>query len=305
MHGTALRYFLAVAQTGSLSGASGEIHVTISAISRKISALEAEVGTPLFKRVPHGMVLTEAGQLLLAHARRTELESEAVLSQIAGLHGPSANEIRVAASEGLAQAFLPEAMAEFRRRHEQTHFSLYVVPPSKAVRRIANGEVDVAVNFAVEHAQGTAVWHSWRSPVYAVMAATHPLAERLSIELEDLLAYPLALTDGRSTARLLLERSCSLNSIPVRMKIALESNFTQALMRFVSASDVITFAGRMSVLSRLERDRLVAKLVANTEFQSRNLQIQTLAERCLPPHVEAFIDLLKTRIDEAEALTGT
>ncbi|WP_322029448.1 LysR family transcriptional regulator [Paraburkholderia sp. J76] len=305
MHGTALRYFLAVAQTGSLSGASGEIHVTISAISRKISALEAEVGTRLFERASHGMRLTAAGQILLAHARRTVLESDAVLNQIAALRGPSLNEIRIAASESLAQILLPEAMAEFRRHNTQTRFIMYVARPSEAARRIADGEVDVAVNFSVEHARGVAVRHSWRSPVYAVMAKTHPLAERPSIELEALLAYPLALADGQSTTRLLLERSCGLESIPVQMNIALESNITQALMRFVASSDAITFAGRMSFLSRPGNDGLVAKVIRNTEFQSRNLQIQTLSGRCLPPHVRAFIDLLKTRIDEADALTGT
>ncbi|WP_233829537.1 LysR family transcriptional regulator [Paraburkholderia sp. ZP32-5] len=239
MHGTALRYFLAVAQTGSLSGASGEIHVTISAISRKISALEAEVGTQLFERASHGMRLTPAGQLLQAHARRTVLESEAVLNQIAALRGPCLNEIRIAASESLAQIFLPEAMAEFRRHHKQTRFIMYVVRPSEAARRIADGEVDIAVNFTVEHARGVAVRHSWRSPVYAVMSSTHPLADR------------------------------------------------------------------MSFFSQPVSDALVARLIQNAEFQSRNLQIQTLSERNLPPHVRAFIDLLKTRIDEADALTGT
>jgi DNA-binding transcriptional LysR family regulator len=136
------------------------------------------------------------------------------------------------------------------------------------------------------------------------MARTHPLAERPSIELEALLAYPLALTDGRSTTRMLLERSCSLDSIPAQMNIALESNFTQALMRFVASSDAITFSGRMSFLSRAGDDGLVTRLIRNAEFQSRNLQIQTLSGRCLPPHVREFIELLKTRIDETDASTG-
>ena len=85
MHGIALKYFVEVAQEGSLSAASRHLHVAVSAISRQIAALEEEVGAPLFERAARGMVLSEAGRLLLAHARRTLMESAAVLQQIASL----------------------------------------------------------------------------------------------------------------------------------------------------------------------------------------------------------------------------
>lgn len=300
MHGIALRYFLEVAQAGSLSGASKRMHVAVSALSRQISALEDEVRAPLFERMPRGMALTAAGKMLLAHARRTMLESESVLNQIAGLRGSLRNEIRVAASEGLAQNFMPMVMAGFRRSHPQTRFSLYVLPPLKAIQRIIDGEIDMAVNFTVEGGRGVTVRHSWSAPVHAVMAATHSLARHQSIGLEDLLAYPLALTDGYSTARSLLERDCALNSIPTQMEIALESNYSQALLKFVGNSDAITFAGYLSVAWRLKHDGLVAKLVTSTELQSRNLQIQTMEGRVLPPIVEEFIEQVKMGIDDVD-----
>src|SRR3546814_4786340 len=94
MHGISLKYFVAVAQTGSLSAASRQLHVAVSAISRQIARLEEEAGAPLFERAPRGMALSEAGRLLLAHARRTLLESDEVLRQIAGLQGTPNDEIR-------------------------------------------------------------------------------------------------------------------------------------------------------------------------------------------------------------------
>ena len=101
MHGIALKYFLEVAQAGSLSGASERLHVAVSAISRQIAKLEEEAGAPLFERAARGMVLSPAGQLLLAHARRTMLEAESVLQEIAAARGMARNEIRVAAVEGV------------------------------------------------------------------------------------------------------------------------------------------------------------------------------------------------------------
>src|SRR5690606_34892815 len=135
MHGIALRYFVEVAEAGSLSGASKQLHVAVSAISRQIAGLEQEVGASLFERAPRGMVLSEAGRLLLAHARRTQLESEEVLRQISGLQDAPHDEIRVGASEGPAQGFLPVAMVDFRQQYPRTRFTLDVLTPPEAMQR--------------------------------------------------------------------------------------------------------------------------------------------------------------------------
>src|SRR3546814_18828521 len=87
MHGISLKYFVAVAQTGSLSAASRQLHVAVSAISRQIARLEEEAGAPLFERAPRGMAPSEAGRLPLAHARRTLLESDEVMTQNPALQG--------------------------------------------------------------------------------------------------------------------------------------------------------------------------------------------------------------------------
>ena len=59
LHGLALRYFVEVARTGSISDASARLHVAVSAISRQIAKLENETGAPLFERRPRGMALSE------------------------------------------------------------------------------------------------------------------------------------------------------------------------------------------------------------------------------------------------------
>ena len=84
---TTLRYFLAVAQSGSLTEASARLHVAASALSRQIAGLEAQLGTPLFERHPRGMVLTAAGEILRAHARRAELDALRALEDIGALQG--------------------------------------------------------------------------------------------------------------------------------------------------------------------------------------------------------------------------
>lgn len=299
MYGIALKYFVEVAQTGSLSAASRQLHVAVSAISRQITTLEREVGAQLFKRAPRGMVLSEPGKLLLAHARRTMMESETVLHQIACLQQMPNDEIRLAASEGAARGFLAEAMAVFSKEHIHTRFRLHVVTPAEAMRLTADGEVDLAVSFTVDPEFGVTVLHSWRTPVYAIMSKEHPLAGKTSVKLRELLHYPLALTDDTSTARHLLDRECALEGL--KLETTLSSNYSPVLHVFVRHSNAIMFAGYVSVATRLKTDGLIALPVISTELQSRNLQIQTMKGRLLPPIVARFIEHIKEIVDGIEA----
>ena len=113
LHGIALRYFVEVSRTGSIATASENLHVAVSAISRQITKLEHEVGAPLFERMPRGMVLTEAGDLLVQHARRALLDGEAVLAEIRSARALGRGIVRVACSEGFTQYFMPSVMAGF------------------------------------------------------------------------------------------------------------------------------------------------------------------------------------------------
>ena len=69
MHAAVLRYFEAVAEDGSIRRASERLHISPSAVNRQILKIEDYFGTPLFERRPDGMRLTDAGQLVLHHAR--------------------------------------------------------------------------------------------------------------------------------------------------------------------------------------------------------------------------------------------
>lgn len=65
-----LRYFVAVAETGSTQAAARRVHISQPPLSRQVKALEDELGTVLFKRTSRGMELQPAGAVLLDHARR-------------------------------------------------------------------------------------------------------------------------------------------------------------------------------------------------------------------------------------------
>ncbi|QEI08017.1 LysR family transcriptional regulator [Pigmentiphaga aceris] len=301
MNEGALRYFMEVARSGSLSAASATLHVAISAISRQIAKLEEQVGTPLFERAPRGMVLTDAGRLLLAHARRMALESDAVLNSIASLHSSLGNEIRIACSQGLAEDVLPSAIAAFRKRHPATRFHVMVGVSAEIGRLVTNGDVDLAIAFNLQPGKGVVVRHAQRSPLFAVMSASHPLARRKQITLDDLRVHPLAVTSQATTTRMLLDMAC--NMAGVLIEPVYTSSHGGALYAFVRDSDAILLAGYVSVAARLRHDGLVAKPIDNLEMQSRSLQVQVMAGRLLPEVIERFISDMVVRLQSLDAAT--
>ncbi|MFI5429314.1 LysR family transcriptional regulator [Aeromicrobium sp. UC242_57] len=208
-----LRYFLEVARTGSITEASERLHIAASAISRQIARLELEAGVRLFDRHPRGMVLTEAGEVLANHARRSVLDEEDVLRQLHDVQEAGRSLIRVACSEGFAQHFMPEEMARFRKARPGTRFQLDVLDPALATQRVADGTCDVAVTFSMAPETGIRVEHSHQEPVVVLVPQGHPLSARNSIALADLGPYPLALMDEGTTIRSLFDVCCSVEGL--------------------------------------------------------------------------------------------
>ncbi|PLZ04330.1 LysR family transcriptional regulator [Burkholderia sp. WAC0059] len=300
MHNVALTYFLEVARTGSLSKASERLHIAVSALSRQIAKLESEFGTPLFERRPRGMVLSEAGRLLAAHAQRAALESERVSGEIRGLTAAGRATIRVASSEGVAHDLVPRVFARFHKRYPLTHLHLEVASPTVATARVREGSADIAVCFSISPERDVSVHHAQRAPIFALVRTGHPLARRESVMLTDLAPYPLALPTPGVTLRQLFDLCSSLHGL--LLEPVFLSNYHPALCNFVQQSDGVTIAGFLTVRSRLQRDQLAAVPIDHPELHQRTLQVQTMAGRTLPAPVAKFLDALIEAIREPSAL---
>lgn len=286
--GSGLRYFLEVAHIGSIGQASERLHVAASAISRQIAKLEHEIGVPLFERRPRGMVLSEAGEILAAHARRSQLESEQILADIRGLGSLRRSTIRLASSEGFARDFLPEAIAAFRDNYPGVHFQLHVTSPGGATQEVRDGTADLAITYSLAPEKDIRVEFSEAQPVYALMPTGHPLAGRKEIWLADLLPYPLALMEQGTTLRQVFDICVSLEGLA--FEPAFVSNYSGALEGFVQMKGGITLVGHLTIRRRLHSgDELTAVPIRNPELSRRTVQIQSMARRNLPAAVSAFL----------------
>ncbi|MGH3586593.1 MAG: LysR substrate-binding domain-containing protein [Pseudonocardia sp.] len=282
-----LRYFVAVAQAGSIAEASAELHVAASAISRQITRLEHEVGVALFERRPRGMVLSDAGVRLATLARRTVADVEQVIGEIRGTRDAHRSRIRVASAEGFAWDLLPEAIASFHRRHPDVGFGLHVTSSAAATEAVRDAAADLAVAFSLTPVRDVRVEYSQREYVHAVVGATHPVAGRRSVSLAELRPYALAIVDDSTTVRQLFDICCSAEGIT--FDPVFETDYSGALYTFAKHADAVTLTGRLPARRRLAADGLVAVPVSDRGMHRRSLQIQSTAGRELPPVVQEFV----------------
>jgi DNA-binding transcriptional LysR family regulator len=294
---TPLRYFLEVARTGSISEASERLHVATSAISRQIAKLEQEVGAPLFERRPRGMALSEAGEILVAYARRSSLEAEQVIADVHGVRALRRSTVKLASSEGFARNFLPASIATFREKHPGVRFRLNVTGPAAATQQVRDGTVDLAVTYSLAPEKGIKVEYSRQQRIYALMSDDHPLAQHGDIELAELLEYPLALMDGSTTIRQLFDVCVALEGLS--FEPVFESNYASALQTFAQLRGGITLVGPLTVMRQLGPDRLAIVPIRNPELGKRSMQIQSMAQRALPAAVRAFLDHMCGQADES------
>jgi DNA-binding transcriptional LysR family regulator len=143
LHWDDLRYFLAIARTGSLSGAARELGVNHSTVFRRLHGLEDNVGTRLFERFPTGYILTAAGADMLEVAKDMEEQMNALERRMFGRDYRLSGTIRVATTAALAVCFLQPYLHGFHDRYP--NISLELVSTSQFFD-LSKREADVAVS---------------------------------------------------------------------------------------------------------------------------------------------------------------
>jgi DNA-binding transcriptional LysR family regulator len=142
---TALRDFLAVAETGSLSRAARRLGVSQPTLTRRMAALEERLRTELFRRTPRGVELSEAGESILPAARQMEQEAHSALLAISGRDTALAGLVRITATEGLGVHWLTPALVEFQRAHPAIEIQLLL---QTQVLNLLQREADIAVRLS-------------------------------------------------------------------------------------------------------------------------------------------------------------
>ncbi|MBN9927111.1 LysR family transcriptional regulator [Pantoea agglomerans] len=295
-----IRYFLAVVQCGSLSAASEQLFVAVSAISRQIQRLETQVGVPLFERHARGMVLNEAGEIFAHHVRKSQLDMEYALAEIKGLKAIRRSLIRIACTDGMAFSLLPGLLAEFRQANPGVLFALNVTHSQGVAACVRAGECDVALQFSLQPERSVEVLGSWPAPVLLAMHQSHPLASR-QVTLADLHGWPLALPGQHTTVRQLFDLSCQMNDCVVEP--VLTCDYFATLYHFLlHTPQAVTICSAFTLLFERDTQNLVLRSMGVDQLSQRTLQLQTVSGRQRNAALTLFLQFLQQRLTEMDQL---
>lgn len=137
-----LRYFAAVAETGSTLAASRRLRVSQTTVARRIAALEEAVGLTLFDRRQSGYVLTPAGESLLGDARQVGKAGDRFEETAAAIARKSGGDVRMSTSDIFANTVLPPWLAELHDLHPEVRLEL---DETDELRDLGSGEADIAL----------------------------------------------------------------------------------------------------------------------------------------------------------------
>ncbi len=161
---------LAAAETGNLTAAGRKLNLSQPTVGRRIRALEDHFGTPLLSRENGTLTPTDFGHSILDHIRRMEDEASAIKRSSATLETSLAGVVRLAASEGIGTAWLPEVMQHFRRSHPDILFDLGI---GFRDFNLAQREADIALRWMSPGDQNSLIGRKVATVTFGLFASQH------------------------------------------------------------------------------------------------------------------------------------
>ena len=284
------RYVDEVAKAGSIRGAAETLNITPSALNRRILTLEEELGVPLFERLPRGVRLSTAGELMIHHIRSQLSDMERVRSQISDLSGVRRGHVAVACSQALMPYFLPQQIETYRRSHPAVTFSVYVRDREAAENALMDYSADVALVFEPVKLADFQTLLIVKQPIHAMMAADHPLAGRETVRLSDCLLYPCAMPSLPYGVRSLLDAAAKRHNM--RLTPQVQSDSFDFLRSLAEREGFISFQIPIGLPPEASRNGLAHRPIDDKDVAFGQLHLAQLRGRTLPVAAARFADQL-------------
>jgi DNA-binding transcriptional LysR family regulator len=181
-----LRHFLAVVEHGSILRAAEAIHLTQPALSRSIQSLEGELDLLLLERSRRGIEPTPQGLVLARHARRLMAQADEALAELKGLGRNESIRLAVGVGTHLTALVPPRVVAALLAKLPRLVVSVQDGNGEDLVAALRRGEIDVALCSWTPAAAELEFEEILASDLIVVCRATHPLARRRRVPLEEL-----------------------------------------------------------------------------------------------------------------------
>ncbi len=294
MHAAVLRYLEAVAREGSIRKASVRLNISASAVNRQIQKLEDYFQTPLFERHPSGLRLTEAGRLVLRHARETMQDFDRLKGEVDNLRGLVSGVVTISTLDSLTVHFLPEALARFAATYPAVAIRALTGDPIEALQAVAQGEADLGLTFNPAPGSGVKVLHDIASGMCAIMPPDHPLAARRSVTLADCGDYPLIYQESSGSMQRFFGEE--MEAFRRAHPPVLISNTMALIKRLVLRGTGIAFYTQLGFTEELADGRLAAVPLSDGRLPDLRLSLIAPSDRAPTVAGETMAAHLRTAL---------
>ena len=287
-HLLVLKYIEKIAKAGSLRSAAEELNITPSALNRRILGIEEELGVEIFERHPSGLRPNIAGEILLKHIRDQLADMDRVKSRIADLSGMRAGHINIATTREIVPFFLPALIKRHLVEFPAVTFAVNLHERGEAEASLLDNTNDIVIVFEPIRLNDLQIACSVAQPLYCIMSAEHPLADRDMLKIYDCIDYPLLLPKQPEGIRRVLDTAAA--KVGVSMEPAVESNSLDLLRLMSQSSQALSFSLAINLRPQLENDQLVSVPVDLKGIPTSVLIAGHLRGRTLPVAAARFLE---------------
>jgi DNA-binding transcriptional LysR family regulator len=227
---TTLRLFEATAELGAVTKAAERIHLAPAAASRRIQEFEAQFGISLFDRLPHGMALTDAGRTLLAHVRSMIHSVARMQDDANAFRQGNMGVVRVAACTSVVLQFLAKDIRRCNELYPGIKIDLIELNSQGVLEMVTRGVADIGIYESTLGGTALPVSPYREDRLVLVTPHTHPLANGVSVTLDDILPHNvIGLSEGAAISLLLGRLATEMNRM-LHMRIMVRSFHSMAAM---------------------------------------------------------------------------
>ena len=298
---TSLQLFVAVCELGSIGRAAEREFIAASAVSKRLSDLEAALDTALLYRHTRGVKLTPAGESLLHHARTVLFSLEKMQGELSEYADGVRGHVRVHASISAIVQFLPEDLGAFIRQHPEVKIDLEEHLSTEVVRAVQEGAADLGICNAAMTTGELQTLPYREDQLVLIVPRGHVLAKRQAISFDESLDFDHVGLHANSSIYLAMHAAAARTGRTIKLRIHVTG--LDAMCRMIhNGLGVGVMPQRAFELMHGVGD---LECVALTDdWASRKIQLVARDFSTLPVTARLLVDHLSTRVAATVAATA-
>ena len=254
-----LQVFHTVARLLSFTKAAETLHMTQPAVTFQVRQLEEHFNTRLFDRTHNRISLTEAGKRVFEYSDRIFEHYAEMESAVREMTGDVSGVLMIGASTTIAEYLLPALLGDFKKKYPDVNVQLKVSNSDGIVHMVENNVIDLGVVESPVMNKNLVVEVCRIDQLVAVVTPGHPLADRTSISIGDLLEHPyICREEGSGTREVIAEYMTQQGVNAGQVQLTMELGSPESIKGAVEAGMGVSIISLATVQKELELGTLVA-----------------------------------------------